>query len=278
MPFLETAAAVGGITAGVGGLAQLGDAIFGSDEPSDWQKEQYGQALLRQEEYARQNKAMQYEFAKNGIQWRVEDARKAGINPIVALGGGGATASPITVGDPGIPGPSHKPGIGDALSNMGQNISRAVKATQMISDRQQLEQNELQLENLKLQNALLGQRLTAGSNQPSQIGPALPEERPIHPDIAYVKTKGGGLAPAPSEQFADRAEDQWLPQIAWAIRNLALPVTPDRDPGKGKMWSWDPTKFEFERIEDPRQVYGPPQGQVLWRRLYDHLRNLYNKK
>lgn len=41
-----------------------------------------------------ENKDQQREFAQMGIRWRVEDAKAAGLHPLYALGGSGATYSP----------------------------------------------------------------------------------------------------------------------------------------------------------------------------------------
>ena len=49
------------------------------------------------------NYAHQKEFAQNGIRWKVEDAKAAGIHPLFALGAQGATFSPISVGELSTP-------------------------------------------------------------------------------------------------------------------------------------------------------------------------------
>lgn len=53
---------------------------------------------------AEKDRAMQYDFAKQGIQWRANDARAAGIHPLAAMGASLNSASPVSVGsDPGQP-------------------------------------------------------------------------------------------------------------------------------------------------------------------------------
>lgn len=47
-----------------------------------------------QREANEDNRAGQEAFAKSGIQWRVEDAKKAGLHPLYALSGGGASFTP----------------------------------------------------------------------------------------------------------------------------------------------------------------------------------------
>lgn len=64
--------------------------------------------------------ALQREFAQNGIRWRVEDAKAAGLHPLYALTGQGAQFSPVSVQD----------SVGPAIADAGQNLSRSIAATQ----------------------------------------------------------------------------------------------------------------------------------------------------
>lgn len=76
--------------------------------------------------------AMQKEFAQNGIRWRVADAEAAGLHPLAALGAMGAGYQPGSITMSG------DPGSGEAfrsLSRMGQNLSRAARATQTTDER-----------------------------------------------------------------------------------------------------------------------------------------------
>jgi len=65
---------------------------------------------------ARRNVRFQKQFAKKGIQWRVEDAKAAGVHPLYALGAQLPSFSPV------------QSGIGDSLAAAGQDIGRAVSA------------------------------------------------------------------------------------------------------------------------------------------------------
>lgn len=51
----------------------------------------------REEENAKRNYAMAKHFAQNSMQWKAEDLRKAGINPIYGIGSGGYSA-PVSSG------------------------------------------------------------------------------------------------------------------------------------------------------------------------------------
>ena len=70
---------------------------------------------------AERNIALQKEFAQSGIQWKVEDAKKAGIHPLYALGANTHSFSPVSVG-------SSVPSF-DGIAQAGQNIGRAIDAT-----------------------------------------------------------------------------------------------------------------------------------------------------
>lgn len=58
----------------------------------------------QEEEWSREmwekNYQMQKEFAQHGVGWKIEDAKKYGINPLAAIGAQGVPASPVTVGGP----------------------------------------------------------------------------------------------------------------------------------------------------------------------------------
>lgn len=118
----------------------------------------------RQDKIAAQQMAAQKEFAQNSIQWKVEDAKKAGMSPYYALGAPTASYSPVTVGEGGI---------GKGLSDASQDISRAAKASMSPDDRDQLskKQAELSLENQGLQNDLLRTQI---AKERGQLGPGVP--------------------------------------------------------------------------------------------------------
>lgn len=69
---------------------------------------------------AREQMAMQKEFAQHGVRWRVEDAKAAGIHPLAALGMQSMSYSPVYA--------QASEGIGSSLAEAGQHIGRAVAA------------------------------------------------------------------------------------------------------------------------------------------------------
>lgn len=93
--------------------------------------------------------ALQREFAQNGVRWRVEDAQRAGIHPLAALGATGASYSPVGVGD------NDFAAVG---ASVGQDISRAVDSTRTAGEKQGVlgvKMAELSLERASLENELL---------------------------------------------------------------------------------------------------------------------------
>lgn len=204
------------------------------------------------------NIALQREFAQNGIQWKLEDARKAGINPLMGLG------APTTSFSPTVMGPQVAPDTswGDALSNMGQNVSRAAMAAQTQEERAFTEGMRVeQYKNAQLQNKLLESQIV-NMNQRSQLGPPMPSgmlgvntsmadqgdvalkmgnrvqikpatkvaSMPGQPqtdagyitDYSFARTKNG-FAVVPSEQMKERIEDNIFQEVPWAIRNQIMP-------------------------------------------------------
>ncbi|AXH75531.1 MAG: DNA pilot protein [Microviridae sp.] len=73
---------------------------------------------INQNRQNRLNREAQEEFARHGVQWRVEDAKKAGVHPLFALGASttGFTPSPVMPDDYGI-------------AEAGQAIGNAVTAS-----------------------------------------------------------------------------------------------------------------------------------------------------
>ena len=104
---------------------------------------------------------MQKQFAKNGIQWKVEDAKKAGVHPLYALGANTVSYSPV--------------GVGDSfgwLSDMGQEIDRSRMATSgRETRRMEAALGSLSLERAGLENDLLRAEI---AKTRGQVGPPVP--------------------------------------------------------------------------------------------------------
>lgn len=96
-----------------------------------------------------QNIDFQREMAQNSIQYRVQDARNAGIHPLYALGAQPYQASPSSVGF------DWSNSVGGAFNAVASGIQN-YKANQ-----QQIQMNQLQIENMKLKNQALQNEIFA---------------------------------------------------------------------------------------------------------------------
>lgn len=118
-----------------------------------------------QDEQFERNAALQREFAQSGIQWKVADAKKAGIHPLYAMGAPSISPAVSVQGDP----------MGAALSSMGSDISRAALASSSQETRNSAFNNQiasLTLERGQLQNELLRSQIMR--MRVGQVGPPIP--------------------------------------------------------------------------------------------------------
>lgn len=227
------------------------------------------------------NAATQKEFAQQGIRWRVEDAKAAGLHPLAALGAQILPFTPSYVGDT-----SSGAGIADAGRQLGQGIDRAIAATKTKEERILKDtMSGLQLERMRLENDLLKAQITRvgmPSNPPfpgtattmpgqgdayvaelplerirSRAGAAFAEPDAVS-DVGYVRTPGGGLAKVPSMDAKQRMEDMFIPEVEWFIRNRLNPFAADANPQHIKPpkgyngWKWSFSKQEYVPVNRTR--------------------------
>ncbi|AJK28319.1 putative minor capsid protein [Eel River basin pequenovirus] len=256
-------------------------------------------AAKRSEKHANtmfdRNAALQREFAQSGIQWKVADAKKAGIHPLVALGASTHSAAPVALGA------DHS-----GIAQSGQDISRAIQtAANAPSKRRQLYMEKvaaLDLRNRELQNDLLASQI-AKNTQAGQIprtgiadGPMLVDGQPdagglplpggrilTRPmrreashserkyqeagavtDLGYTRTKDG-YAPVMSRNAKERLDDDLIGTLWWNMRNRILPMLgsnarpPPVPAGKGWRWAFDPKRGIYRRYRRKKgRMYGVP--------------------
>lgn len=191
-----------------------------------------------------QNIKMQKAFAQKGIQWKVNDAKKAGIHPLYALGANTVSFSPSSVGSTAL---------GEGIANAGQNIGRAV-ASGLTNDEKmsgimaKLSIQRAELENQKLASEIALIRQPGTPPSPIVEGPVidgqgnaignvdvgpvetvsrgdtrLHSEAGHRPDVSFLKTGDGGYAPVPSKEAAEALESSIFASGAHAIRNMLVP-------------------------------------------------------
>lgn len=239
------------------------------------------------------NYNQQKEFAQHGIRWKVEDAKRAGIHPLVGLGASTTSFSPSTVGEPSLSPPD--------VSAMGQNIGRAMQATRTQEERAmtdlQLQSARLDIEGKALDNQIKNSELrrmnTTGPSFPGSqnfisgqgnSGPQITEknmertkslagnphsEPGAVPDVGYVVTNSGAVVPVPSKDAKERIEDNMPQELSHFWRNNIIPNF-----GKGKKpplstlppgydrWEWEystqgyiPVKNERTTVDGVRKQY-----------------------
>lgn len=278
--------------AAIGAGASIIGGLLGSSSASDQTS-----ALVANNA---QNIALQKQFAKKGIRWRVEDAKKAGIHPLYAMGASLPTYSPqgLNIGADNS--------MGQALAQAGQDVGRAVSATMTQPERDlslkrsQLQNQLLQAQILKLtRESQTGPPLPSASNPgmmpgqgnfpstvdafPRQITATSPDNTGISAgaaaDISYVMGADGKLRILPSPDAKELMEDQLIPEIQWAYRNLAKPLwnadamrkrapsTAEYPLPPGYHWQWVPWDQAYVKTRDKhkhKRTYGGSQARHLY--------------
>ena len=204
-------------------------------------------------------------FAKHSIEWRVQDAKNAGINPLYALGA--PTFSPYA-------------SIGSSYDNAGQALGRAADAATSPAGRADGDAQLLKLaiEHAGLENDLLKQQLIGSSiakvRQPgappappavaadliksvpqevTRTGANPSQEPGSMPEMGFLDTAGGGKAPVMSRDAADRQQDNFAEEMSWNLRNRLLPSigfnsNPPPKSDKGFVWMYNPLKQEYDQV------------------------------
>lgn len=247
------------------------------------------------------DRELQREFAQSGIQWKVADAKKAGIHPIYALGGSTASYTPSAIS-------LSTPDIGSGLATAGQDIGRAIGATATQQQRDTaytVATQKLSLERAGLENELLksqiararqtpnppmpaasqsgnaflidGQGQTAGAAFKDQADKRIPSghmpnaEGGAIPDIGYARTQTG-WAPIPGKDVKERIEDNLIQEGLHAFRNNVLPSvginrTPPFPAPEGKYWFFDPIRQEYQLADANRKAwsFGPSWARIEYR-------------
>lgn len=191
----------------IGAAVSLGGSLLGANSSSN---------------AAERNYAAQKEFAQNGIRWKVEDAKAAGIHPLAALGAHTASFSPVFQGSDY-----------SGFSNAGQMISRAMEAKQTQAER---ELADLQVEHARLENEYTRAKIDDLKNQG------------VHRDFAAVQA----LDSANAARVQQRQPP--MPTIYGpAKKNSSSDLNPVGfiiDPFTGKRTTLSHTSDYFELFED----------------------------
>lgn len=205
------------------------------------------------------NASLQREFAQQGIRWRVEDAKAAGLHPLAALGMQPAQASP------------------SFQWIQGQDTSRAARANMTDVERTADIIQALSIEKLGLENDLLASQIARTRSEtppgpdysPVAHEPVIPQRfktEGIDPgvinDISYVLSPDGmSVSIAPSKDVKERLEDNPILEALWIVRNLAGPALfgnrlPEPTFPAPKGYLWQRTRAGFRAVKPNRGVRG----------------------
>lgn len=179
------------------------------------------------EAHAARQEALQREFAQSGIQWKVADAKKAGIHPLYALGAQTTSYAPTTIGhvaDTSMP---------TAMAAMGQDIGRAVNATRTAPQRQAAFEKtvqDLSVQKMGLENQLLASQI---AKLRASTNPPFPSEEDASAAKRPPLALGGRIATDPMVANTEEATKRWGesadwwfgPQVMWYdyLRTQGLP-------------------------------------------------------
>lgn len=229
------------------------------------------------------NFEFQKQMAQNGVRWRVEDAKAAGVHPLFALGAQIPAGAPVQVF-----GNDNDAQTAELASRFGQDIGRAIDSTRTEDERTSARMQSLALERSELQNDLLRSQI-ARLNQ--QSGPPMPvsnpylnrgvagtagfiEERPMERTISSPEAPSQepgaipysgwgrtatGLTPVPSKDVKERIEDMTIPELMWSMKNLLLPHPRQAPPNSALPpgytdWEWNLFSQEWRPVRR-REVY-----------------------
>jgi hypothetical protein len=184
-----------GLAKSVGGTIFSGKTPWGNIPGLGGSSSDPNQSALN---YAQQTYEQQKEFAQNGIRWKVEDAKAAGVHPLFALGANTTSFSPIGV--------NFQPDTSDSsnFARLGSNISDALHRKSTSAERAQAQinrLNEAQIESVELDNALKASELSRSK----QLPPALPSpgySGEVIPEFRKLQTPYG-VVDIPSESYTD---------------------------------------------------------------------------
>lgn len=141
-------------------IASVAAPVIGGAMQAYGQYKGANKTAASNEKIARNNEAMQREFAQHGLRWKVADAKAAGINPLAALGAQINSPAPVGVGTD----------YGDmGFGALGQGISRAMTAKMTKEER---EIHELRKKALEVQ--IEGQAIDNQNAKNIGTGPPMP--------------------------------------------------------------------------------------------------------
>lgn len=267
--------------AGVSALGNIAGGLLGGGG-----KGKQGDA----ENFARQQLETQMQ---KSIQWRVQDAKTAGVHPLAALGAQVGASPSTPVGDSG----SYQQGID--FAGMGQGLARALSAVLDKNDKNAITMQTLQLEGAQIDNQMkleqlkqmraagsppeypttlppdpwypVGQRIRPGFGVDMRTGEISTQALPPAADAAGLDRKGseqfsgsGGMQPSVNQ------ESRWMRTHTGAIDRMPGEAWQMDDMGSPGYVTWQLRNSILPAVPfGARALPAPPKshevkGQVGW--------------
>lgn len=233
------------VKANVGGLLSAGGDVLGGILGSNSQQSINDANLA----FSREQFEYQKAYARNRLQWQVEDAKKAGLHPMVAAGISPTSFSPVSV--------SQSPLDTDWVGEAGQSLAYA---SAKAKDRKQQAEafqftkdlHQAQLDGVYLDNELKVMQILSQLSVLSQTGPSAPslshfgvipgqdDSIVFQPSEVFRSVRPGVQSGNPnsvqwfvqpdksvvrgmSEQYKSMAEDDTLSTLGWHYDNNFIP-------------------------------------------------------
>lgn len=246
-----------------GATLDFAGGLFGSSASK-------GESRNNRREARRQFDA-QMDYQKNATQYRVQDAIKAGVNPLAALGTSGGTVSPTISAGYGDGGASQ---IANAFSSAGDRLSRALSS---IASKQQLESNDLDLEAKRLQIQILQGQLDH-LNQP---GVPQPVDDPITVAQVALNPDQYSVSDIGQPQRASRLLKKWVDPNGRLVEIIDPDAVPDAEIDNLEAWHAlglaYPAKFVNWRHRSSDRAIDARFGKGTSTRLKRKVGYYYNK-
>ncbi|AXH78104.1 MAG: DNA pilot protein [Microviridae sp.] len=229
---------------------------------------QLGAAQNRQSQ--RFSADLQREFAQHGIQWRIEDAARAGVHPLAAMGMMPASAQPLAIGDVS----------GEGFSRMGQKLSGAIDRVKSQEQKafdvgalqlqaQQIKKSEMENESIAIDLAEK-KRSSMTAAPPLGIMPNRPDlplgqspNPPIDTSHGVFEMKPPSIMSGEGETQAGRikgfGEMKLHPRL-----NFRVPANENQE-ATWELWNELPSWQKILFLQQNSQIYGPGYLMDLWR-------------
>jgi len=219
--------------------------------------QQFEETMRIQQENMQKQIDLQKEFAKNGLSWKIDDAKSRGISPLAALGAQGASFQPMSIDTP-------QRGESE-WSKAGQNIMDAVFKNHML--RQQLMGSDLDNKMKEAQIGLINaqtSQLANPTNMDRDQNYSEKNQAPMN-QWTWLPQKDGKyrIQSQMTVDGASRLQDDFLGKLRYQVdRAFGLYKPPQKllPPGFSR---WEKTGIEgVWEATDYDQNYLLPQGPV----------------